>query len=201
MPTPLINQTDSQGRKQGYWEETQKSAYTEKGHYVDGLRQGVWKTYYIDGTLWSEGTYLNDMRHGLWKHYYEDGVTLSKEFHYLNGQLYGSFKGYDKDGTLSLEEHYLNGERHKFSKSYYPDGTISSETEYFEKGDSFNLQYYPGGTISSATYYYSDENEEPLLIPQEKIEVYNKIISSVGQKAWRAIPRELFDYLHYIEIF
>ena len=105
MATQLHNQTDSQGRKQGYWEETDgwghtEFGYTEKGHYVDGLRQGLWKNYYKDGTLMGEEHYLNGELHGLWKSYHDDGATLWGEGHYLNDMKHGLWKKYHEDGTL-----------------------------------------------------------------------------------------------------
>jgi antitoxin component YwqK of YwqJK toxin-antitoxin module len=128
------NQTDSQGRKQGYWEETDGWAptefgYTEKGHYVDGLRQGLWKNYYKDGTLMGEEHYLNGELHGLWKVYYDNG-TLGSEGHYLNGKPHGLWKSYHSNGTLQWEGHYLNGEQHGLWKRYHEDGTLESCTLY-----------------------------------------------------------------------
>jgi antitoxin component YwqK of YwqJK toxin-antitoxin module len=99
MKEQLHNQTDSQGRKQGYWEETDKYDLIWKGHYVDGLREGLWQTYFSNGILWKEEHYLNGKRHGLWKMYRRDG-TLQEEVHYLNGDLHGLWKWYHKDGTL-----------------------------------------------------------------------------------------------------
>ena len=245
------NQTDSQGRKQGYWEETGKWGKIEKGHYVDGLRQGawqiyredgvtlgsegnylngerqgLWKSYYDDGILREEGPYHNGQQHGLWKVYHEDGVTLYVEGHYLKGDKHGVWKYHHSDGvTLRQETPYLNGQLHGLWKEYYPDGvtlrqetpylkgevhgiwktyyedgvTLKEETEHFDKGDPLIFEYNKDGTIRRA-YYSAEENEEHTYISQGEIEVYNKVIFSVGRETWKAIPRELFDYLTHIEI-
>ena len=129
MAKKLINQTDSQGRKQGYWKETDKYGFIWKGHYVDDLRQGLWKNYYKDGTFMGEGHYLNGKLHGLWKVYYQDG-TLMSEGHYLNGERQGLWKDYHEDGTPMREGNYLNWEKHGLWKSYHEDGTLESCTLY-----------------------------------------------------------------------
>jgi hypothetical protein len=51
MNKDVINQHDAEGRKQGYWEEPGIFGFIWKGHYVDGLREGLWKGYHSDGTL------------------------------------------------------------------------------------------------------------------------------------------------------
>ena len=99
MATPLHNQTDSQGRKQGYWEETDEYGFIRKGHYVDDLRQGLWKVYY-DDIHQAEEHYLNGKRHGLWKRYHHDGVTLWIKGHYLDDKRQGLWKRYRPDGTF-----------------------------------------------------------------------------------------------------
>jgi len=228
MAEQLINQTDAQGRKQGYWEETGKWSDTEKGHYVDGLRQGLWKGYRSkNGKLRWESHYLNDIPHGLEKQYREDGVTLSSEGPYLNGNQHGHWKWYQQDGvTLSMEGHWLNGKAHGIWKDYYRDGVLWKERHYLndalmsqkeydidgitlesEYDGVFMFSYNEDGTISRAFYQIQHEDEdgegggvETKYLTEEEIGVYNKIISSVGREAWRAIPRELFDYLHYIQI-
>ncbi len=38
----------------------------EEGNMVDGLKQGVWKSYYDDGTSFCEGKYKDDNKVGRW---------------------------------------------------------------------------------------------------------------------------------------
>jgi antitoxin component YwqK of YwqJK toxin-antitoxin module len=134
MKEQLHNQRDSQGRKQGYWEETEESGPVKghiiKGHYVDGLREGLWKWYREDDTLREEGHYLDDKRHGLWKWYHDDG-TLGSEVHYLDNKRHGLWKTYYKDGvTLWEEGHYLDDMQHGLRKWYHREGTLESCTLY-----------------------------------------------------------------------
>ncbi len=124
MADTLINQTDSQGRKQGPWEEHGKS-FIEKGHYVDGLRQGLWKSYYKDGwgriKLHSEGDYADGLREGLWKWYDKDGdglVWISGEGTYHNNLRQGVWKSYYWQGTIESEFHYKDDKMHGICKRF-----------------------------------------------------------------------------------
>jgi hypothetical protein len=78
-----INQKDSQGRKQGYWEDigtrmilNLRGDYIEKGDYVDNLREGVWETWTTkDNGLWMKEQvllktfYKNDLPLGVQEKY------------------------------------------------------------------------------------------------------------------------------------
>ena len=56
-----INQYDMEGIKQGYWEEYENGGkYTTKGDYVNGLRNGIWRTITDNGILIHHGLYKND---------------------------------------------------------------------------------------------------------------------------------------------
>ncbi len=47
--TQEINQYDPTGEKHGYWEEfSLKQSLVAKGNYVNGMRDGIWKTYRND---------------------------------------------------------------------------------------------------------------------------------------------------------
>lgn len=46
----LYNRKDDQGLKQGFWKET-INRNTEKGYYVNGLKDGIWTTYHPNGMV------------------------------------------------------------------------------------------------------------------------------------------------------
>lgn len=47
----------------------------EKGHYSkEGVKQGYFRRYFDDGTLYSEGQFVNGDIMGVWKYYYENGT-------------------------------------------------------------------------------------------------------------------------------
>jgi antitoxin component YwqK of YwqJK toxin-antitoxin module len=68
-------------------------------------RDGIWKAYYRDGSLWSEGEYNDGIRHGNTKTYHENG-KLYYDGKFNNAQKTGIWKFYDKDGNFDYEIDY-----------------------------------------------------------------------------------------------
>lgn len=110
MEQRSINQTDSQGRKQGYWEETSIHPHFSRGFYKDDLRQGMWEDCHLDGTLWIRHHYHQGKLHGVEEQYQYEG-TLSMRGHYHHDERHGVWEYYYTDGTLWLRSHYHQGKR------------------------------------------------------------------------------------------
>jgi antitoxin component YwqK of YwqJK toxin-antitoxin module len=119
----LINQRDSQGRKQGPWVETCLHDFTWKGHYKDGLREGLWEVYLGNGTLSRRRHYHHNQWHGLWEGYRENG-TFWGRYHYHHGQEHGVWKDYWPDGTLQWRCHWHHGRLKGIEKWWNPQGVI-----------------------------------------------------------------------------
>ena len=83
-----INQYDNEGRKQGYWEEYYDKNYlSEKGNYIDGVREGNWIFFHTDGSIWYEEEFVNgNTGSKTILYYYEDGELESKKL-YVNDKF------------------------------------------------------------------------------------------------------------------
>lgn len=96
------------GEKEGEW-IYQVGDHEERGNFVIGLREGIWRYYYPDGTLKYEGYYFQgnpDKRH---KYYYPDG-SLKEEQYYAMGIREKNWKKYDTEGNLVMTITYRNNE-------------------------------------------------------------------------------------------
>ena len=40
---------------------------------INGLKEGLWKSYYSNGKLQSECNFINGLKEGLWKSYHSNG--------------------------------------------------------------------------------------------------------------------------------
>ena len=69
--------------------------------FVDenGLIQGEYKDFHLNGQIWEHSFYQNGKRHGEYKEYYRNGLIYSKSF-YQNGKRHGEYKSYHNDGKL-----------------------------------------------------------------------------------------------------
>ena len=94
------------GEKDGEW-IYQVGDHEERGTYVIGLREGIWKYYYNDGKVKYEGNYSQgnpDKKH---KYYFPSGV-LKEEQYYELGIREKNWKKYDELGNLVMTITYRN---------------------------------------------------------------------------------------------
>ena len=68
-------------------------------------KTGIWKSYRVDGNLWSTTEYANGIRHGESKSYHKNG-QLYYEGQFVNGKRDGKWLFYDKTGKLSNEKEF-----------------------------------------------------------------------------------------------
>ena len=94
------------GEKEGEW-IYQVGDHQERGAFVIGLREGIWKYYFNNGKIKYEGFYSQgnpDKRH---KYYYSSGV-LKEDQYYELGIREKNWKKYDNQGNLVMTITYKN---------------------------------------------------------------------------------------------
>lgn len=154
--------------------------------YVDHLKQGVWKTYYPDGTLESEHTYQNDVltgpstefyrsgqrkimgniaetgyRHGVWTEYYDSGQVKAERF-YNDGREQGPeisfFENGDKKQTCKLNKARTDGTCKRFNDSgrLLKEWTLKANQRHGEF-----KEYYENGSPENV-YHYADGEKSGL---------------------------------------
>ena len=119
----------------GKWHIYQKNGEWSVTEYIDGKRNGLSRSFWPNGELWSEERYTvvdgEEREHGVWKSYYSDGTLrtedkwhqgcheLSISYH-PNGKLKskgrmdcvsrdGLWVFYNQNGTLKRKDTYKNG--------------------------------------------------------------------------------------------
>lgn len=76
-----------------------------KGDYNEKYqRQGVWKSYYMDGTEWSIGVYENGVENGEKKVWYPNG-KLRYQGEIKNGKPVGTWTFWDDQGVKTEKEY------------------------------------------------------------------------------------------------
>ncbi|MBZ0243678.1 MAG: hypothetical protein K8F24_10720 [Bacteroidales bacterium] len=76
-----------------------------EGSFENTLREGEWKSWYEDGTLWSSGSFKAGKRHGIGIVYHPNG-TKSIEGTYEEGRRTGLWKSWDESGNLISEQRF-----------------------------------------------------------------------------------------------
>ncbi|OFY47723.1 MAG: hypothetical protein A2W85_13015 [Bacteroidetes bacterium GWF2_41_31] len=109
-----------EGKMEGFW-TLEIGDSREEGSYSEGLRSGIWKTYYPDGSLAFEGKYVDDLPNGKHQWWWPNG-RLKMEAEFVMGRKSGELKKYNDDGTTLIAIDYKGGKEVKY------DG-ISSDME------------------------------------------------------------------------
>lgn len=78
-----------------------------EGHVKNDKRTGLWKSYYKNGTLWSQASYKNNFKDGSYTTFYENGIIRIRGQYNL-GNRTGIWNFYTKDGTLAKKIDYDN---------------------------------------------------------------------------------------------
>ncbi len=97
--------------------------------YKNGLLEGDYKTYYINGKLTEWSKYKNGLLNGTSKRFTEDGILI-EEINYKEGKLNGEAKYYNTSGELMLKGFYLDDisvgawesyENGQLKETFYPN--------------------------------------------------------------------------------
>jgi hypothetical protein len=67
------------------------STLEKVGQYKDGQRDGLWQTYFTDGTLASEGTFTKGNMNGIWTSYMQGKISCDADLKNGNGKIFNYF--------------------------------------------------------------------------------------------------------------
>jgi len=151
-----INFIDKNNKKQGLWirYSTDKKRVIEKGYYLNGHKNGLWKTYYSSGRIKHEITYKEGKPVGPAKFYYESG-KVSEEGYWNINHWEGNYKFYHSNGNLAYDWNYdKTGKRTGEQKYYYENGNIKY-TGLWQQGKTTGAlkMYNDSGMLVSERIY------------------------------------------------
>lgn len=147
--TDTLNQTDANGKKQGYWKiygkDKKNSIYcdsciVEKGQYLESRKSGVWKNFYPSGKLKSEIEYKNNRPNGLFKLYYENGI-VEEEGTFKAMKYVGLFKRYFENGCIAQKKDFGLDGKVIWYIYYFPEFPCGSKKEMEWNIDSNGMLY------------------------------------------------------------
>jgi len=101
----------------------------------------------------------NGLKRGLWKTFYENGLTKN-ECTYLDGKKNGFLKEYSVEGNLIKIEKYINDEKqqdapelknYELRYDYYPNGKVKVAGSYYNnKAEGIRREYSSDGKIDKS---------------------------------------------------
>ena len=161
-----------------------------------GLKQGLWRKYYMTDTLCSETHFIDDKPSGISRTWYESGklkgeVKFEKKnslnnatTYFENGKIMalGFYKGQLKDSTwtyyqestdtISTVEQYKNGVPYGSWKTFYKNGQLAHELNYVAgKKDGKVKEFSEDGKLIFEIQYKSglEEGLSVLYYPDGRI--------------------------------
>jgi antitoxin component YwqK of YwqJK toxin-antitoxin module len=132
-------------------------------NYVNGHMDGLYRSYYPDGSLQVQDYYKNGLDDSTYTFYFFGGkVAVEGKYHL--GNKVGDWKNYRSNGTLTMTEHYengaVNGKRIYYYENGKPDTEMSMEDgdregptkKYSLEGQLLYILNYRQGLVVSYTY-------------------------------------------------
>ncbi len=95
-----------EGQEEGEW-SYHSGDQTETGSYQSGLKNGIWKQYYSDGTLKFEGGFIQGNPDGKHKYFHENGKIKEEQF-YRMGMKDKNWWIFDTEGNVVISYVYNN---------------------------------------------------------------------------------------------
>lgn len=116
------------------------SLYTEK-MFQNGLEEGIHRYYYPDGTLRAEIPFERGLLNGSAKIFYTNGV-LKRVVNYEKGLRNGPDQYFNEAAVLITEAHYNAGKPYGIAKVWSPSGKLEKEISYFLPGVIYRTIFY-----------------------------------------------------------
>jgi antitoxin component YwqK of YwqJK toxin-antitoxin module len=181
----LVNYTDINGMKQGYWKKVYENGniayegyfkndepignfkrYFEKGglstdlHYDEVTRICRARLFHENKKVAAVGNYYEKKKDSIWTYYTRDGNLIAKES-YKMGLRHGKFYKYYSDGTLAEEQTFENDKQHGPWRRFYPNGNPRLETMY-KNGKRHGLfyVYFENGRVQISGAYKNDVRDK-----------------------------------------
>jgi antitoxin component YwqK of YwqJK toxin-antitoxin module len=116
----------------------------------NGIKEGVVKRFYTDGTLKSETIYSNDIKNGIKKKYNSEGL-LKEEIPYINGKINGVKHTYINRKLLK-SQNYVDDKLEGKSVIYFPNDESKINIKMNYHNGNFHgeyIEYSKSGSILS----------------------------------------------------
>lgn len=156
MAQTAANKKNTNGKKQGFWEENSPVGIT-KGTYVDDQKEGCWSTYAPDGKLIRVEGFRNGLRDGITIDIDQRGYLVSETF-YVNNLIEGTAKKYFYGTNLASSIDYLHGLINGKKKIYYENtlGKLMEESDYKDDLKNGSSKFFSSAGDLIAEYQYAN---------------------------------------------
>lgn len=166
-----VNQTDSQGRKQGVWKKPFASSavfqyvgqfknnkpygqfiyYYESGKtkvildYLTDGKTSYAKMYHESGFMMAKGKYINQLKDSIWVQFDDRGVLSFQETYKLgklDGQRVVFYEPVNGQYRVMEYAYWKNGIQHGEYKKYHPNTKLAEEGNFVDGNKNGDIKHY-----------------------------------------------------------
>ena len=119
----------------------------KKGYYKHNLPDSLWIYNYESGQVRMKGLLKGGVSHGLWEYFYENG-NLSMAGVVIDSKRQGNWKYYFENGNLKSQGEYSDNLKNGIWNYFYEDGHLKAQ-EFFSGNKSRYKEFYPDGNIKA----------------------------------------------------
>lgn len=125
---------------------------------AEGLYQGMWENYYLNGKLKSKGEYLDGKKYGKWIYYFQNGKVEQEGYYDKNGSFTGTWKWYYDNSQLLRTEEFRRGLEDGMLEEYDRNGKLITKGEYFDGEQEGEWFYELNDHREEGKYRYGERN-------------------------------------------
>jgi antitoxin component YwqK of YwqJK toxin-antitoxin module len=199
------------GKVEGYFESHYLNGkIAEQGYYKKGFKNGLWKSFYDDGTLKFTGKYISDnpqLKDSTHTYFYPNGKIKKIEYYKVteskvvrsvwHDHRIGTWKKYYENGNIEESADYGDEEQRNQKNgkylSYYENGNIETDALY-NGGQLFGVykSFYRNGNLKEYVSNHSIGRKNGVVKTYyENGVLESEIIYDTGQKNGKA--KEYFE--------
>lgn len=112
-----------------YTKFNKDNSLAEKGKFKNGLKNGIWIEWYLNGNYKKITRWRNGFKQGLTTTFFDNG-SKNTITHYRNNILDGIYKEYNTKGNL-----LISGDYNKNLKTGFWTSTINGQKLFYKKGE------------------------------------------------------------------
>ncbi len=130
----------------------------------EGQKDGVYKLFREDGTLYEESNYSNDQLNGLRRVYFPDGVQVEIEELYDHDVMEGEHLVYYPSGSKLIEVNFTEGKMNGLLTKYFEDGNVQETVTFVDNVEMGAFkEYYANGQVQWEGSFLNGDTEFGLL--------------------------------------
>lgn len=165
------------GREHGVYRQYYNDVIIVESNYVNGVKHGQHKEFYISGNKLIVCDFVNGFVHGLYQSFYEDG-TPHEIINHAKGAYHGEFIDYYDNGEIYIICNFVEGVAHGEHKSFWSDGGINT------------IRNYVNGELHGQYCFFEPDGKTIH-------KIYNFVNGKIQGEYKRFIHGELIEYCFY----